>query len=376
MNLINILHDLFNMLLFLISNIHLLLLAILGLSILVIIHEFGHFLFAKLFKVFVPSFSIGFGPSLFQKKIGETTFKFSAIPLGGYVEMAGSPEPGQGEQKYAHATGSNSFAEKPYWQKLLILIGGIAFNLISAYLFLAFLAHSGIPCLGEWAQKETPYIGHITKDSAGSKSGLQTGDQILSVNGEKIETIKEYNDKIKDLAGKKANYSIKRDNQIKNIEINIETQKLQDKTLPKTGIYFYTKPLSFQDSLKKAWEITSSTTKQIFSALGSIFKGKVGGFGGPVMLLYQISQGIKLGWKFLLLMLAFISINLAIFNLIPITILDGGQILFYTIEAITGRELSDNLKEKINYYTILAFIALVIIMTFKDLSFIFKIFKS
>lgn len=376
MNLFSLLHDLFNMLLFLISNIHLVLLAILGLSILVVIHEFGHFIFAKLFNVYVPSFSIGFGPALFQKKIGETTFKFSAIPLGGYVEMAGSPEVGQGEQIHAHATGSNSFAEKPYWQKLLIMIGGIAFNLISAYLFLAYLGLNGIPCLGEWAQKEAPIIGYISKHSAGSKSGLLNGDQILSINGDRIENIKEYNDKIKDLAGKKANFTIERANARKNVEINIEAQTIRDKTLPKTGIYFYTKPLNFQDSLKKAWEISISTIKQIFSAFGSIFKGKTQGFGGPVLLLYQISQGIKLGWKFLLLMLAFISINLAIFNLLPIAIFDGGQILFYTIEAIVGKPLPENIREKIHYYTFLVILALIVIMTFKDLSFIFKIFKS
>lgn len=372
----NFIHDIFNMLQLLISNIHLVILAILGLSVLVIIHELGHFFFAKLFNVYVPSFSIGFGPALFKKQIGETTFKFSAIPLGGYVEMAGSPEIGQGEQKFAHSNANNSFSEKPYWQKMLIMIAGIAFNLISAYIFLTLLALTGIPCLGDWAQKEAPIIGHIAKDSSAAKSGLLDGDQIISINGEHINTIREYSDKIKDLAGQKADFTVQRDNAIKNIDINIEAQNFQGKVLPKTGMYFYTKPLNLKDSLIKAWDITVSTTKQIFSALGSMFKGKTQGFGGPVLLLYQISQGIKLGFKFLLLMLAFISINLAVFNLIPLAIFDGGQMLFYTIEAIIGRPLSEDLREKIHYYTFLAVIALVIIMTFKDLSFIFKIFKS
>jgi len=372
----NFIHDIFNMLLFLISNIHLVLLAILGLSVLVVIHEFGHFIFAKLFNVYVPSFSIGFGPALFKKKIGETTFYFSAIPLGGYVEMAGSPEVGQGEQKHAHSVANNSFSQKPYWQKMLIMIAGIAFNLISAYIILTFLALTGIPCLGDWAQKEAPIIGHISKESPAEKSGLFNGDQIISINGEHIDTISQYDDKVKDLAGKKADFTIQRGAQTQNVEINIAVQEIQGKSMPKTGMYFYTKPLNLKDSLKKAWEISASTTKQIFSALGSLFKGKTQGLGGPVLLLFQISQMIKIGFKFLLLMLAFISINLAVFNLLPIAIFDGGQILFYTIEAIIGKPLSESLREKIHYYTFLAVIALVIIMTFKDLSFIFKLFKS
>lgn len=376
MILFNFISNIFTMLQLLISNIHLVILAILGLSILVVIHELGHFLFAKLFNVYVPSFSIGFGPALFEKKIGETTFKFSAIPLGGYVEMAGSPEVGQGEQLYAHSSSENSFNQKPYWQKMLIMLGGIAFNLISAYLFLALLGLTGIPCLGDWSVKEAPIVGYISKDSSAAKSGLFKGDQIISINGSHIDTIGQYNDKIKNLAGQNAEFKIQRNNVTKKVDVTIEAQDVQGKSLPKTGIYFYTKPMGLINSLSKAWEISISIIKQIFSAFGSLFKGQTQSLGGPILIIYQISQGIKMGLKFLLLMLAFISINLAIFNLLPVTIFDGGQMLFYTIEAITGKPLSDATREKIHYYTWLAVLALLVIMTLKDLRFIFKIFKA
>jgi len=96
---------------------------ILGIGFLIGIHEFGHFLFCKLFKIRTPSFSIGFGPKIFEKQIGETLFKISAIPFGGYVEIAGSAEVGQGEQKEAYAKDEYSMAVKPYWQKMLVMAG-------------------------------------------------------------------------------------------------------------------------------------------------------------------------------------------------------------------------------------------------------------
>ena len=110
-----------------------LIIGILGISFLIAFHELGHFLFCKLFNIHTPSFSIGFGPRLISKKIGSTEFKISVIPLGGYVEIAGSAEPGQGKQKDANRMDEQSFAIKPFWQKFLVMIGGILFNMAFAY---------------------------------------------------------------------------------------------------------------------------------------------------------------------------------------------------------------------------------------------------
>ena len=117
----------------------LIILALFGLGFVIAFHELGHLLTAKLFNVLAPSFSIGFGPRIFQKKFGETTYALSAIPLGGYVELAGSAEMGQGEQTHAHDTSDRSFAAIPYWQKLLIMLGGIGFNIFFAYIAFSIL---------------------------------------------------------------------------------------------------------------------------------------------------------------------------------------------------------------------------------------------
>ena len=117
----------------------------LGFGFLVGFHELGHFLFCKLFGVKTPSFSIGFGPQLLKKKIGDTVFTLSAIPFGGYVEIAGSEEPGQGEQKESKSLAPDSFAVKPYYQKMLIIAGGILFNLIFAYAAVILVMAIGAP---------------------------------------------------------------------------------------------------------------------------------------------------------------------------------------------------------------------------------------
>src|SRR5437762_6660366 len=127
------------------QNIFFILIGCFGMGFVIAFHELGHFLFARMFKIRVPSFSIGFGPKVISKKIGETEFSFSAIPFGGYVEIAGAAEVGQGEQKEAHASDKYSFAVKPYYQKLFVMVGGILFNLLLAYVFIISVFFMGIP---------------------------------------------------------------------------------------------------------------------------------------------------------------------------------------------------------------------------------------
>ena len=120
------------------QSLFFIIIGIMGIGFLIGFHEFGHFIFCKIFHIRTPSFSIGMGPRIFKKKIGETEFALSLLPLGGYVEIAGAAEVGQGEQKEAYSTDQNSFASKPYYQKMLVMAGGIVFNLMFAYAALFF----------------------------------------------------------------------------------------------------------------------------------------------------------------------------------------------------------------------------------------------
>lgn len=351
--------------------------ALLGLSVLVAVHEFGHFIFAKLFGVYVPSFSIGFGPKILSKKIGETEFCLSAIPLGGYVEIAGNAEIGQGDQQYSHLSANDhrSFAGKPYWQKMLIMFGGILFNFILAFSILSGLYFSGAPCIGQLCSSDAPIIKKVEQDSNAFKAGMQAGDRILSIDENPINTIQNFKAQTNNLIDKEVAAKILRNNEEKNINILIGFQEVSGKKLPKIGIEWQSQPRSFSQSIYDGLYTTWSITKDIFEALKNLVTGKMkdrSQIGGPLLLLYQIAESLSQGYKVFLFLLAAISINLAVFNILPLPIFDGGQALFYTIEAITGRPLSESTREKIGQYTWLFVIGLIILLTFSDITKIFK----
>src|SRR5579871_1903884 len=166
-----------------------------GIGFIIGFHEFGHFLFCKLFKVRTPSFSIGFGPRIISKKIGGTDFALSAIPLGGYVEIAGASEVGQGDQKEAHARDEHSFAAKPWYQKFIIMFGGILFNVMFAYFAFSLLFLMGMPkSMLLYPQNATPVLAVVAPNSPAEQAGLKVGDKLIWAQGHPVlqATIKDH----------------------------------------------------------------------------------------------------------------------------------------------------------------------------------------
>lgn len=350
---------------FILTNIPLVLMAILGISFLIIFHEFGHLIFAKLFNVYAPSFSIGFGPHLVSKKIGETTFALSAIPLGGYVEMAGSVEetPEEGPSVPVERT----FNAKPYWQKLLIMFGGILFNLLFAYVVLSALYMTGTPCVGSTCDNEPAIIAAVHPDTPAEKAQLLKGDIIKAVHNKNTPTIKSLVEELTPLLEKTVTLEIERNGTPKTVELHLEKQGEGAQAKPRLGVTWHVEKKGFLEAIKAGVKTTNLLVAQTFSVFKNIGKDKGGSLGGPLMLIYQVTQFAGLGLKMFFFMLSFISINLAVFNVLPFPIFDGGQILFVTIETITGKPLSDKARESIHYYTWLAVVVLVILLTGKDL---------
>jgi len=249
---------------------------IIGLGFLIGLHELGHFLFCKLFKVSTPTFSIGFGPKLLSKKIGDTEFSLSAIPLGGYVEIAGMAEVGQGDQKEAHRRDQYSFASKPYWQKLLIMSGGILFNTLFTYLAFIFLFAFGLPKTEFlYPLNAKPVIEKIAEDSPATKAGLQDGDRVIKINnidiGNDIELlIKE----IQDNPDKTVNLIIERDGQQQTVPITLEKQKIAGKEIGSLGVTFAISelpPVPFITAIKKGITLTNRFIYGIFMAFKNLF---------------------------------------------------------------------------------------------------------
>ena len=221
----------------LIKSVFLIIVGIFGIGFLIGFHELGHWAFCKLFKVHTPTFSIGMGPRIFQKKIGDTVFALSAIPLGGYVEIAGAEEVGQGDQKTAKSRDKYSFAVKPYWQKMLILGGGIMFNMIFAYfafILVFLLGAPKSPIL--YPMNATTTIKTVIADSAAKKYGLHDGDTILSINGKSFADVEQLIKGIKDIPNKRVKIAVERDGAQKTIPVTIGSLKLNGASRCSLGV--------------------------------------------------------------------------------------------------------------------------------------------
>lgn len=355
---------------------------LLGIGFLIGFHELGHFLFAKLFNVRVPSFSIGFGPRLITKRIGETEFSLSAVPLGGYVELAGAAEVGQGEQKHAHATDERSFKVKPFYQKFLILMGGILFNILFAYLALMFIFKIGVP--------ETQYlyplnaslqIQEIKADTPAALAQLQPGDVVTSLNGKPVASALDFVRQVSVKAGETIEIGFERNGTAQQVAVALPAGEKIAKSGIFSGIIFKIVPLpaqSFSQAISSGFNLANKILFATVYSFKYIFiKRDLSDVRGPIYLISETASGAAKGFQNFLIFLAIISINLAILNLIPLPILDGGQIFFYGLEALFGRAIPARVKEYIFMATWLAFITLFIYLSYKDiLAILRKIFGA
>lgn len=358
----------FSKLLLTLQPIFSILLGILGIGFLIGFHELGHFLFAKLFKIRVPSFSLGFGPRIVTKKIGETEFCLSAIPFGGYVELAGAAEVGQGEQKDAFATDEGSFAVKPFYQKVCVMLGGILFNFAFAYFAMILLFMTGIPKTPHISQ---PVIAVVHQQSAAGNGGLHTGDRIISINEQPIgRNVQEIQKIIQPLALKKVTVVIERNGTQLTKTILISSKETEAGAVGVLGVefdYLPTPPHSFKDAFALGVATCNKWIKETINGFLQL-RRHIDQVGGPIMIIAMTTKSSTQGWQLYFLLLALISINLAVLNLIPLPILDGGQILFYSIEALIGRPIPHKIREYIHIGTAILFMILFAYLTINDIS--------
>jgi regulator of sigma E protease len=362
-------------LLFIGTNLWHIAIGLFSIGLLIALHELGHFLFCKLFGIKTPSFSIGFGPRIFTKKIGDTEFALSAIPLGGYVEIAGAAEVGQGNQEEAQSSGQSSFAVKPFYQKLLVMSGGILFNLAFAYIAMIIVCMIGLPPSPlAYPYNAKPIIQDIAKDSAAQKYGLLAGDRIIAVNVSipLEDSIQKLIKPVEPLSTKQIVLVIEREGKKLDLPI-IPDERITIVGITKSlGVCFTLTSLpgySFFKAIRTGIELTNTRIIETFQVFRYLFaKRDVSNLAGPLMIVSLTMQGAAQGLTVLLMLLAIISINLAVLNLIPLPILDGGQILFYSIEAIIGRPLPQRVREYIHIATWILMLALFIYLTAHDIS--------
>jgi regulator of sigma E protease len=357
-----------------------LVLTAIGFGLLITIHEFGHFIFCKLFGIHTPIFSIGFGPALIHTKFGDTEFRLSLIPLGGYcaIQDHDDEEDSLDDLHREQLNPSESLSAKPYWQQLIVMLGGIAFNLAFAYG--AFTAlHYGTN------QKYTYAIeaGSIQEASPLKALGI---DEKAVITGWRIDTtqtdarstdamsMRIHLTSLTTLVAKTPRapitLTLQEQNGVKNeLILDESTTKLGcTLSLKATPIEGETEHTSFADAIQKGIALTHHYINHTIQALkNAVTSRSTGTLGGPIAIFSQTFKGAQQGLRTLLHILGNISIALAVTNLLPFGMLDGGRIFFATVEAIIRRSIPRAAKEAIMMLFLALFLFLVLILSYKDI---------
>lgn len=346
---------------------------LLVLSVLVFVHELGHFLFAKLFKVRVDEFAIGFPPKLFSFKKGETTYALNALPLGGYVKIHGeNPEDvdDKGDKR--------NFQNINFVKQITILSAGVVFNILFAWILMSstlLIGTSKVALDGvdeKYVQGERKVIIHqVLKDSPADIAGIKEGDRVLFVNGSSTTDIKQVQESIKNapltfnlvLFKNNATSSVK----VEKLDNNTIGVGLAETAIVRMGVF---------SSLYYGAQATYSLTTQIFGGVITFFGKLFTGQGtwdevsGPVGIAKAVGSSSQEGFASLLFITILISISLAAMNILPFPALDGGRIVISFIEGVLRKKLPIKFVNTLNALGFILLLTLMLVVTVKD---IFKI---
>lgn len=353
------------------------------LAILVLVHEFGHFIFAKKFGIRVDEFGLGFPPKIWGKKYGETEYTINWIPFGGFVRIFGeNPD----DEAIKGADSSRAMINKPRWKQALVLFGGILFNFIFAWILISISFANGVPASREdyvkYADRITDSriaITQVSPDSPAQKAGMKPGDAILKLAEGSIVIEKDalVIPVIKDVlsrSDKTVSFDIKRKDEILHIEV-----------LPQKGIIEgkYAIGIAMEDvgTMRlpihlAVWEGAKFTVHMIYgvaSGLYELVEGIVRGHpdlssvSGPIGIAGLVGDAARLGFTYLLMFTALISINLGVINLVPFPALDGGRLFVVLVETIRRKPLAPKALNIVNTVGFVVLLGIMALVTLKDI---------
>ena len=340
------------------------------LGILVFVHEFGHFLAARRLGIRVEEFAFGFPPTLWRKKVGNTTYKINAVPIGGYVKLYG--EEGQ------HKKELNSFVAKPVWVRMIVVAAGVLMNFVLTFVLFWIGFSIGMPVtltnptdIPNAKITNQVIISDTQKGSPAALAGLSMGDIVLNINGESFNNAQEMANYTKSHLGQPITIQLKRYGMTKTI-----TTTLGDTDAP-LGVSIVEGQIvkvPFWQAPVTAIQETGKLFVAIFVGLGQIIKTLVvskkvqEGVVGPVGILFLFKAAVKLGLLYIIQLTALISINLAIVNFLPFPALDGGKFIFLLIEAISRRKVSQKVENIIHTIGFAILILLILLITWRDVA--------
>ncbi len=368
--------------------------AIIVLGILIFVHELGHFIVAKLFNVKVEKFSLGFGPKLLGRQIGETEYLLSAFPLGGYVKMFGeggaiegdTPPPSEETEKsYDEESGealdeppelteeekARSFAHKPVLARIAIVMAGPLFNLIFAWLIFIVLCMIGVPTV-------TSRIGDVLKDKPAARAGLMKNDLVTTINGKKVTQWDDIAGLIADSKGNPVSLTVQRGNE--SLQFTMTPEPRIAKNLFGESVKGHAIGIAaagevvtdVSDPLQAIVKGTRQTWKVIDLTILSLVKMvqrvvPLDSVGGPIMIAKMAGETAQMGGSSFLAFMALLSINLGVLNLLPVPVLDGGHLFFYFCELIFRRPVSRKVREYAQQVGLFLLLSLMVLAFYNDI---------
>ncbi len=365
------------------------------LTVLVFVHELGHFLAARKFGATAEEFGIGFPPRLFawykssaggwkcvwwNKEITDaidTIYSINLIPIGGFVKIKG--ENGEGKND------AGSFASKPIWQRTIMLSAGVVMNVLLAAIIISFNLMVGSPQVvegnnvsGATVSNRSIQIMEVVAGSPAERAGLKTGDKIESIGGQTFENYSQLQDFVGDKAGKTLEYVITRGGEHLTLGIVPEIMKDTDRAgvgiaIAETALVRYPWYTAIVEGVKLTGVLIWAIIVGFYELLVRLFSGAGVGadISGPVGIAVLTGQVASLGFTYLLQFAALLSLNLAVINFLPFPALDGGRVLFLIIEKIKGGPIKQRTEAIIHNVGFMILIGLILVVTFKD---IFKLF--
>ena len=368
------------------------------LLVLVVSHEFGHFIVAKINKIRVDEFSFGFPPKLFGKKIGETTYNFNLLPLGGYVKIYGENideadfvEIGfldKEETREKVELSERSLANKPKYIQAMVLLAGVVMNFLVAWLLFSVGFMSGLPTslsavpVGTVIEDQALTITSVTKNSPSEKSGIKTGDKIIMLETNDDSTLllsselgaTNVQDFIKRNGNEEIKVSLVRASELVQVVVVPEINK--DNNIPMIGISMdmigkLKLPVhkAIWEGLKLSYDVFVGTVVGFYNLIHDAVTGhgSMANLTGPIGIVGVVGDAREFGFVYLLSFTALISINLAVINLVPFPALDGGRLLFLLIEKIKGSRIKPKIANITNAIGFSLLMILMAVITYHDI---------
>lgn len=328
-------------------------LAIIGFSLIIIVHEFGHFLLAKAGGMHVHEFFIGFGPVIFKHKSRSgTVYGLKAVPVGGYVKVMGMDR----NEAIPEDMKEKSYQDKPFYKKFLTIFAGAGFNMIFAVILIAVFLSMGV-------YEPSNVIDYVQPDTPAEQSGIMVGDRVIAINGEPIETWDDFAGKTQARPGEKVVYTIVRDG--RQIEIEPELDTVEGRGYLGISPRYEERRPGFFEVAAESFRMTGDILVTYVKLFGQLFSGQIpfeeARPVSPIGVVSIFQQSISLGLQNFILFIALVSILIGFGNLLPILPLDGGNIVLLAVESIRKKPLPQKVVEIANYFGIFLMVGLLIV---------------